>query len=35
MTVTPLDPLTPLPSGSNGLNADYNWVGSFGSNESG
>ncbi len=35
MTVAPLDPLTPLPSGSNGLNADYHWVGSFGSHEPG
>ena len=33
MTVTPFDPLSPLPSGSNGLNATYDWVGSFGSNE--
>ena len=33
MTVAPLDPLTPLPSGSNGLNAHYDWVGSFGSNK--
>jgi feruloyl esterase len=32
MSVAPLDPLTPLPSGSNGLNANYDWVGSFGSN---
>jgi feruloyl esterase len=32
MSVAPLDPLTPLPSGSNGLNATYEWVGSFGSN---
>ena len=30
MTVAPLDPLMPLPSGSNGLNANYDWVGSFG-----
>jgi feruloyl esterase len=35
MTVAPLDPVTPLPSGSNGLNANYDWVGSFGSNEPG
>ena len=35
MTVAPLDPMTPLPSGSNGLNADYNWVGSFGSKGTG
>ena len=35
MTVAPLDPLMPLPSGSNGLNAKYDWVGSFGSNEFG
>jgi hypothetical protein len=33
--VAPLDPLTPLPSGSNGLNANYDWVGSFGSNAPG
>jgi hypothetical protein len=31
LSVAPLDPLAPLPSGSNGLNAIYNWVGSFGS----
>jgi hypothetical protein len=35
MTVAPLDPMTPLPAGSDGLNADYDWVGSFGSNEPG
>ena len=35
MTVAPLDPLMPLPSGSNGLNANYDWVGSFGSNKLG
>jgi hypothetical protein len=35
MSVAPLDPLTPLPSGSNGLNANYDWVGSFGSSEPG
>ena len=35
MTVAPLDPLAPVPSGSNGLNANYDWVGSFGSNEPG
>ena len=35
MTVAPLDPLMPPPSGSNGLNANYDWVGSFGSNELG
>ncbi len=29
MSVAPLDPLMPLPSGSNGLNANYDWVGSF------
>jgi feruloyl esterase len=31
ISVAPLDPLTPLPKGSSGLNADYDWVGSFGS----
>jgi feruloyl esterase len=30
LSVAPLDPLAPLPSGSNGLNANYDWVGSFG-----
>ena len=35
MSVAPFDPLTPLPSGSNGLNANYDWVGSFGSHEPG
>jgi hypothetical protein len=34
LSVAPLDPLASLPSGSNGLNANYDWVGSFGSNES-
>jgi hypothetical protein len=33
--VAPLDPLTPLPSGSDGLNATYDWVGSFGPNAGG
>jgi hypothetical protein len=35
MTVAPLDPLTPEPSGSNGLNANYDWVGSFRSDKPG
>ena len=35
LLVSPLDPLASLPSGSNGLNANYKWVGSFGSNEPG
>ncbi len=35
MSVAPLNPLTPLPSGSNGLNANDDWVGSFGSDEPG
>jgi len=35
MTVAPLDPLTSPPSASNALNAHYDWVGSFGSNEPG
>ncbi len=35
MSVAALDPLTPLPPGSNGLNARYDWVGSFGSNKPG
>ncbi len=35
LSVAPLDPLASLPSGSNGLNANYDWVGSFGSNEPG
>jgi hypothetical protein len=30
LSVAPLDPLAPLPSGSSGLNANYDWVGSFG-----
>ncbi len=33
LSVAPLDPLTPLPSGSNGLNTNYDWVGSFGSHD--
>jgi feruloyl esterase len=33
MSVAPLDPLTPLPSGSNGLNSRYDWVGSFSSGD--
>ncbi len=33
LSVAPLDPLAALPSGSNGLNAEYDWVGSFTSNE--
>ena len=35
LSVSPLDPLASLPAGSNGLNANYNWVGSFGSSEPG
>ena len=35
LSVAPLDPLASLPLASNGLNASYNWVGSFGSNEPG
>ena len=35
MNVAPLDPLTPLPAGSDGLNATYDWVGSFGSTKPG
>ena len=35
MSVAPLDPLATLPLGSNGLNASYDWVGSFGSNDPG
>ncbi len=35
MTVAPLDPLTPLPSGSHGLNANDDWVGSFAPREPG
>ena len=35
MSVAPLDPLASLPAGSNGLNANYDWVGSFGSRQSG
>ncbi len=35
LSVAPLDPLAPLPSGSNGLNAEYDWVGSFGPNAPG
>jgi feruloyl esterase len=31
LSVAPLDPLVPRPSGSNDLNAVYDWVGSFGS----
>jgi len=31
LSVAPLDPQATPPSGSNGLNADYDWVGSFGS----
>jgi feruloyl esterase len=31
MSVAPLDPLASLPAGSNGLNATYDWVGSFAS----
>jgi hypothetical protein len=31
LSVAPLDPLASLPPGSSGLNAQYNWVGSFGS----
>jgi feruloyl esterase len=35
MSVAPLDPLTPLLPGSNGLNTNYDWVGSFVSNKRG
>jgi hypothetical protein len=35
LSVAPLDPLASLPAGSNGLNTNYEWVGSFGSNEPG
>ncbi len=35
LSVAPLDPLASLASAPNGLNANYNWVGSFGSNEPG
>jgi feruloyl esterase len=33
LSVAPLDPFAALPPGSNGLNADYDWVGSFTANE--
>ncbi len=35
LSVAPLDPLAPLTSGSNGLNARYDWVGSFAADEPG
>jgi feruloyl esterase len=35
LSVAPLDPLAPLAAGSNGLNTNYDWVGSFGSHETG
>jgi hypothetical protein len=35
LSVAPLDPLASVPSGSNGLNASYEWVGSFASNQPG
>jgi hypothetical protein len=35
LSVTPIDPVTPLPLGSKGLNASYKWVGSFGSGQPG